>query len=320
MSLPAPIYKTRYGWEWVVVNDLWWLTKNYATDKLDDGSDLPEVTDFETWKTLTTPARCWYNNTSDSEFRSNYGMLVNKYAVDEGLMLPCGNSRVAIFNEAVQLRTYLIENGYNWDGTLEGNKAAKSIASSGGQWDNTSTAGHVGNDQGSNNSSGINLFPSGLRAITVDFVNLSIGCWLWLKDDGSGINNDGFLSIRRNEAGISFTINGTKSQGYAVRLVITAREVTFETNGGTAIDDAFWFDDDTIEAPEPPTKEGYIFDGWYSDEALTTPWDFATDTVDADTTLYAGWVERKRRGFVKNRFVSTFSNSNSQVFNTGGFR
>ena len=294
MSLPTPIYKTRYGWEWVVVNDLWWLTKNYTTDKLADESDLPEVTDFETWQTLTTPARCWYNNTSDSEFRSNYGMLVNKYAVDAGLSLPCENSRVAIFNEAAQLRTYLIENGYNWDETTTGNKAAKSIASSGGQWNDSSTAGHVGNDQGSNNSSGINLLPSGLRSLVVDFANLGIGCWLWLRDDGSGINNDGVLIIRRNEALINFVIDTDKNIGRAVRLVIDARKVTFESNGGSSIDDEFWFDDDTIDAPEQPTRAGYYFDGWFADEALTTEWDFATDVVTEDVTLYAKWVEKKR--------------------------
>lgn len=40
-----------------------------------------------------------------------------------------------------------------------------------------------------------------------------------------------------------------------------------------------------------PTKEGYVFDGWYKDAELTIAWDSSVDTVTADTTLYAKWHE-----------------------------
>jgi uncharacterized repeat protein (TIGR02543 family) len=39
------------------------------------------------------------------------------------------------------------------------------------------------------------------------------------------------------------------------------------------------------------TKEDRIFDGWYRDEAFTTRWDFAQDTVTSNITLYARWIE-----------------------------
>jgi uncharacterized repeat protein (TIGR02543 family) len=38
------------------------------------------------------------------------------------------------------------------------------------------------------------------------------------------------------------------------------------------------------------TKGGYTFDGWYTEAALTTPWNFAGDTVTASITLYAKWI------------------------------
>lgn len=38
-----------------------------------------------------------------------------------------------------------------------------------------------------------------------------------------------------------------------------------------------------------PTREGYSFDGWYSDDALGTLWDFDTPVNDS-MDLYAGWV------------------------------
>lgn len=38
-----------------------------------------------------------------------------------------------------------------------------------------------------------------------------------------------------------------------------------------------------------PTAAGFLFLGWYRDEELTRAWDFATDTVESDLVLYAGW-------------------------------
>lgn len=38
-----------------------------------------------------------------------------------------------------------------------------------------------------------------------------------------------------------------------------------------------------------PEREGYTFDGWYTDSTLSTKWDFATDTVTGRTELYAKW-------------------------------
>lgn len=50
------------------------------------------------------------------------------------------------------------------------------------------------------------------------------------------------------------------------------------------------------EMPQEPVKEGYIFKGWFADKECTIPWDFDTNVVDEDMTLYAGWekVEEKK--------------------------
>jgi uncharacterized repeat protein (TIGR02543 family) len=42
-------------------------------------------------------------------------------------------------------------------------------------------------------------------------------------------------------------------------------------------------------AAETPVREGYIFEGWYTDENLTEPWNIDTDKVKSDLTLYAAW-------------------------------
>lgn len=46
-----------------------------------------------------------------------------------------------------------------------------------------------------------------------------------------------------------------------------------------------------IQKPADPTAQGYRFDGWYKDSSCSTAWNFNTDKVTADTTLYAKWIK-----------------------------
>lgn len=66
--------------------------------------------------------------------------------------------------------------------------------------------------------------------------------------------------------------------------------VTFDALGGTSVPGQELQYGDKIEQPEPPTREGYAFGGWYTDEALTTPWNFSEDIVSGDVELYAKWI------------------------------
>ena len=45
-----------------------------------------------------------------------------------------------------------------------------------------------------------------------------------------------------------------------------------------------------ITSPEAPTYAGFTFDGWYKEAALENKWNFTTDIVKADITLYAKWI------------------------------
>lgn len=66
-------------------------------------------------------------------------------------------------------------------------------------------------------------------------------------------------------------------------------QITFNTLGGTAVESQRHMYGELVEEPVPPTREGYVFDGWYHDEALTIPWDIENDIVMESMTLYAGW-------------------------------
>jgi len=45
----------------------------------------------------------------------------------------------------------------------------------------------------------------------------------------------------------------------------------------------------TIEKPVTPSAEGYQFEGWYCEPECKTEWNFNTDIVQSDITLYAKW-------------------------------
>ena len=66
--------------------------------------------------------------------------------------------------------------------------------------------------------------------------------------------------------------------------------VSFDSRGGTDVPSQtdLLYGDYLVE-PEPPTREGYIFTGWYYDKNCTYPWDFSVTTVPQTMTLYAGW-------------------------------
>ncbi len=67
--------------------------------------------------------------------------------------------------------------------------------------------------------------------------------------------------------------------------------VTFDLGEhGTAIPGESIEYRDHATAPPDPTETGYTFGGWYTDSALTTPFDFENTSITADTTLYAKWT------------------------------
>ncbi|MBP5180526.1 MAG: InlB B-repeat-containing protein [Clostridiales bacterium] len=65
--------------------------------------------------------------------------------------------------------------------------------------------------------------------------------------------------------------------------------VTFDSMGGTAVDPAV-AQNGRVTEPSYPSKDGFTFTGWFTDDACTTPFDFSS-TVTEPVTLYAGWQE-----------------------------
>lgn len=71
--------------------------------------------------------------------------------------------------------------------------------------------------------------------------------------------------------------------------------ITFESNGGSYVAPAFYANSKTAAAPDKPTKSGYTFDDWYTDEGLTDVANFAS--ITASTTLYAKWTAANKTNY-----------------------
>lgn len=75
---------------------------------------------------------------------------------------------------------------------------------------------------------------------------------------------------------------------YGVKQAVT---VTFDSNEGTAVDSQLVPVGDKVAKPADPTKEGYTFSGWFTDEDCTKAYDFDAPVEGAqpEFTLYASW-------------------------------
>ena len=65
--------------------------------------------------------------------------------------------------------------------------------------------------------------------------------------------------------------------------------VTFVSNGGTEIASKEVVSGLKINEPSKPTKDKYLFRGWYEDATFSTKFDFYNTPITSDMTLYAKW-------------------------------
>lgn len=67
-------------------------------------------------------------------------------------------------------------------------------------------------------------------------------------------------------------------------------KVSFSAGEGSKVDFQTTAANGSVAKPADPTREGYAFGGWYTDEACTKAYDFSV-AVTADMTLYAKWIK-----------------------------
>jgi len=243
------------------------------------GSDCITITDFETSS---------HNNSSsskpDSEGKYFYGYKGTKDA-SHAVTITATNGDCIGLNSGANLKVY-------------GGKYVNIYA------DNTTTGGtpstftnvtSISIKAKVTNASYIATFDIMVGNTTIaDNVSLSAATSSFQTYSYSGLNNlSGKVKIINNNSGsssYSFLVDdieictGSGASGHTV---------SFDMNDhGSAIANiANVPDGSKIGAPIPePTAVDWDFGGWYKEEGCTNAWDFASDVVSSNTTLYAKWT------------------------------
>src|SRR5664279_1669559 len=174
----------------ITIGNQVWMQQNLKTTKYRNG-DLIGTTVYASFdldkSNEIKPKYQWAYNGMESNV-ALYGRLYTWYTIiDNRNVCPIG-WHVPTDVEWTTLTDYLTNNGYSYNGS--GDKIAKSLAATFG-WSKAGTAGNIGYDQTSNNSSGFTALPSGARYPYGSFGGIvSEGIW-WsaTKEDTTGAWN-----------------------------------------------------------------------------------------------------------------------------------
>jgi uncharacterized protein (TIGR02145 family) len=209
-DIDGNVYKT------LVIGTQVWMAENLKTTRYNNGTAIPYIANSTAWAALTSGAYCNYNYLPVNS--KAYGNLYNHYAVaDEQKLCPTG-WHVPSDVEWTVMEDYLIMNGYNFDGTTEGNKYAKALASATG-WTSNSGIGTVGNVDypDKRNITGFTALPGGYCRSNGTFpYDKFYGFW-WSSSESSA-SNGWSRYIRCFESHVNRE-GRNKNQGLSIRCI-----------------------------------------------------------------------------------------------------
>ena len=196
-----------------------WTVENAEMVTYRDGTPIPQVAVDADWAALTTGAWAYNPNNPENPRLYNWYAVAgihdtdpntpNKEFAPEGWHVPSDA-------EWITLENYLTANGYNYDGTNEGNTIAKAMASTTG-WNDSGEDGDPGKNQSLNNSSGFNAFPEGYRGSYGSFGNEGDDAIFWSSTENG---TDGAWSryLLGNDSNL-YRSTSSKRVGFSVRFV-----------------------------------------------------------------------------------------------------
>jgi uncharacterized protein (TIGR02145 family) len=176
-----------------------WMSKNLDVAFYRNGDPIPQVTDPEEWKFLTTGAWCYYSN--DPIQGAKYGKLYNWYAVND----PRG----------LAPQGWHIPSDAEWT-TLETTLGGALVA--GGKMKVAGTVHWAFPNTGADNSSGFAGLPGGSRNYNGTFSNAGLAGYWWSATAGIGTWLALWRSLGSSSAGISRSATD-KQYGFSVRCL-----------------------------------------------------------------------------------------------------
>lgn len=180
----------------VELGNQWWMAENLKVTRYRNGDPIGTTTPatiglrdvvYQGGK----PKYQWAYDGNESNVEL-YGRLYTWFAVTDNRGVCPAGWHIPSYDEWIILQNYLIENGFNYDGTTQGNKISKAMSAL-TNWLPSPNQGAPGNSDypAKRNASGFNALPAGVRWTNGEFDGLGIsGNWFTSTnyyDDYDGI-------------------------------------------------------------------------------------------------------------------------------------
>ncbi len=193
-----------------------WMVENLKTTKYRDGTSIPNVTNATSWSVLSTGAYADYDNNPANS--TDNGKLYNWYVVTDTRNIAPVGWHIPSEAEWTLLENYLTANGFNYDGSVTGNKFAKSLAAL-SSWSNSSIQGAVCNTDYPDyrNKSGFTAYASGYRYITGVYDGIcNYGSWWSTNENNTTEAWSHYLYY--NDINMS-KVSRNKTYGFSIRCI-----------------------------------------------------------------------------------------------------
>lgn len=183
----------------VTIGTQTWMAANLRTIKYNNGTNIPKITDNNSWSNTTTPAYCWYDNDSAAN-AVPYGAMYKWYTVATGNLCPTGwhVPTVAEWNTLTQ---------FLGGDTLAGGKMKETGTDT---WDSLFP--------GTTNLAGFTAVPAGIRQVgNGTFTDKGLQAYFWTATDYSA----SFAHIRHiayNSNKLS-AVGNNKGNGFSIRCI-----------------------------------------------------------------------------------------------------
>ena len=113
-------------------------------------------------------------------------------------------------------------------------------------------------------------------------IDINGDLWMW-GDNRTGQIGDGTTDVCASPKIITIPDDSPKPKC----------TLSFNSMGGSTVASQKVISGSYATKPIDPIRKGYQFGGWYKDQACTKTWNFDTDMVSANISLYAKWIKLK---------------------------
>ena len=183
---------------------------------------------------------------------------------------------------------------YSWDSSSKQespfDNADNKVTVSGGEFNGSLGLGNIEVSGGQFTDKEVAKHLKSGKAVLFNDGKYAVGNEEAVKGDAtySVTNTDGTTVVYFTDAQAA---NDYAKESGAQAPVVLKVTVNFESNQGTAVDSQLVAVGGKVAKPADPTKKGYTFSGWFTDEDCTKAYDFdaPVNGTQPEFTLYAGW-------------------------------